>query len=373
MGKRKTCAETPKTGKADVILKAFWRDNDRFADLFNATVFEGNQVLRPEMLQEADTDVSGTIRTASYDEISLNRNRDVIKKTAMGVEFAILAVESQMKIHYATPLRTMLYDGLGYQKEYSEIAKRNKEKTRESRGESEQNKKDKQTENLTMEQDTILSGQSAVSKSGHTKQDTVIGKENQKQRMTSDEFLSGMRKEDRLHPIITIVVCYSEDIWDGPVCLKDMIVDMPEQIEKVFSDYKMNLVQIRDSGQYTFYNEDVKNLFEVSRLIYEENFQKLEKEYANKRLNGEMVKLIGKITGTDVLDEFEEDEEVEGNKMCRALENLKAEGLREGKIAGLREAAISFAEMGLPVKQIAQAVKMSEETVEGWLAESHCK
>ena len=347
MGKRKTCAETPKTGKADVILKAFWRDNDRFADLFNATVFEGNQVLRPEMLQEADTDVSGTIRTASYDEISLNRNRDVIKKTAMGVEFAILAVESQMKIHYATPLRTMLYDGLGYQKEYSEIAKRNKEKTRESRRESEQNKKDKQTENLTMEQDT------------------VIGKENQKQRMTSDEFLSGMRKEDRLHPIITIVVCYSEDIWDGPVCLKDMIVDMPEQIEKVFSDYKMNLVQIRDSGQYTFYNEDVKNLFEVSRLIYEEDFDSLKETYEDKRLNGEMVRLIGKITGTDVLDEFKEDEEVEGSKMCRALENLKM----QGKTEGLREAAIAFAEMGLPIKQIAQAVKMSEETIEEWLAE----
>lgn len=116
--------------------------------------------------------------------------------------------------------------------------------------------------------------------------------------MTSDEFLSGMRKEDRLHPIITIVVCYSEDIWDGPVCLKDMIVDMPEKIEKVFSDYKMNLVQIRDSGQYIFHNEDVKNLFEVSRMIYEE------------------------------------DEEVEGSKMCRALENLKESGRAEGRAEG---------------------------------------
>ena len=322
MGKRKTCAETPKTGKVDVILKAFWRDNDRFADLFNATVFEENQVLRPEMLQEADTDVSGTIRTVSSDEISLNRNRDVIKKTAMGVEFAILAVESQMKIHYAAPLRTMLYDGLGYQKEYSEITKRNKEKMRESGGESEQNKKEKQ-----------------------------------KRRMTSDEFLSKMRKEDRLHPIITIVVCYSEDIWDGPVCLKDMIIDMPEQIEKVFSDYKMNLVQIRDSGQYIFHNEDVKNLFEVSRLIYEENFQKLEMEYENKRLNGEMVRLIGKITGTDVLDEFEEDEEVEGSKMCKALENLKESGRVEGELNKIKEQITKKIAKGKTAEMIAEELE----------------
>ena len=51
--------------------------------------------------------------------------------------------------------------------------------------------------------------------------------------------------------------------------------------------------------------------------------------------------------------------------MCRALENLKM----QGKTEGLREAAIAFAEMGLPIKQIAQAVKMSEETIEEWLAE----
>ena len=31
MGNGKTYAETSKTGKADVILKAFWRDNDRCA------------------------------------------------------------------------------------------------------------------------------------------------------------------------------------------------------------------------------------------------------------------------------------------------------------------------------------------------------
>lgn len=119
-----------------------------------------------------------------------------------------------------------------------------------------------------------------------------------------------------------------------PVCLKDMIVDMPEKIEKVFSDYKMNLVQIRDSGQYIFHNEDVKNLFEVSRMIYEEDFQTLNNTYKDKRLNGEMVRLIGKITGIDVLDEFEEDEEVEGSKMCRALENLKESGRAEGRAEG---------------------------------------
>ena len=40
------------------------------------------------------------------------------------------------------------------------------------------------------------------------------------------------------------------------MCLKDMIVEMPEEIEKIFSDYKMNLVQVRDSGRYIFHKKD---------------------------------------------------------------------------------------------------------------------
>lgn len=49
------------------------------------------------------------------------RVRDVVKKMAFGVEFVVLRIESQQKIHYAMPLRTMLYDGMRYLKEYREI------------------------------------------------------------------------------------------------------------------------------------------------------------------------------------------------------------------------------------------------------------
>ena len=173
--------------KTDVVLKDFWRANDRFADLFNAVVFHGKQVLKPEELQELDTEMSGIIRFKDYEE-SLVRTRDVVKKMAFGVEFAILGIESQQRIHYAMPLRTLLYDGMGYLKEYQEISRSRKK---------------------------------------------------EKGRMTEDEFLSKMRKEDRLHPIISIVVYYSEKSWDGPMCLKDMIVEMPEEIELIYAVYKM--------------------------------------------------------------------------------------------------------------------------------------
>ena len=281
------------------------------------------------MLTEMDTDVSGTIQTANNDYISLNRNRDVMKKTAMGVEFAIVAVENQMKVHYGAPLRTMLYDGLGYQKEYEEI--RNQRKAELAQ------KQEKKAEEVsgTNVTDGEYEGLSEKIVFDSEKEKTVKNR----YQLSGDEFLSGIRKEDRLHPIITIVISYSENAWDGPLCLKDMIVEMPEEIERVFSDYKMNLVQIRDSKQYVFQNEDVKDLFEISRSIYEKDFDQLKKNYSDRNINKEMIKLVGKITGSRKLESLskEENEEVEGRKMCRALEELVEEGRREGYESGIRE------------------------------------
>ena len=113
------------THQKDVSLKTFWRDNEHFADLFNATVFNGRQVLKPDKLTEMDTDVSATIQSKNYNE-SITRNRDVVKKMSDGVEFNILGLEIQDKTHYAMPLRTMTYDALGYIKEYNDIKKQHK-------------------------------------------------------------------------------------------------------------------------------------------------------------------------------------------------------------------------------------------------------
>ena len=44
--------------KQDTILKNFWKNNDRFADLFNTFLFNGKEILKPDDLTEVDTDVS---------------------------------------------------------------------------------------------------------------------------------------------------------------------------------------------------------------------------------------------------------------------------------------------------------------------------
>ena len=48
--------------KSDVILKNFWRSNERFADLFNAVIFGGKEILHAECLEEMDTRNTDTLQ-----------------------------------------------------------------------------------------------------------------------------------------------------------------------------------------------------------------------------------------------------------------------------------------------------------------------
>lgn len=294
------------THQKDVSLKTFWRDNEHFADLFNATVFNGKQVLKPDKPTEMDTDVSATIHSKSYNE-SITRNRDVVKKMSDGVEFNILGLEIQDKTHYAMPLRTMTYDALGYIKEYNDIKKHHK-----------------------LNKDSFSS---------------------------HEEFLSGINKSDRFHPIITLVLYYGESLWDGPTCLSDMMISMPDNIKAYFSDYKLNLVQILDSDKYTFYNEDVRDVFNIIRNIYNDDFDSIYREYESRNVDIDVMELICNITSVPKLMDLCTDTEQGGTvNMCEAMKRFQAEceskGMKEGIDSEKVNSIISMLEFGITKEQI---------------------
>lgn len=60
--------------------------------------------------------------------------------------------------------------------------------------------------------------------------------------------------------------------------------------------------------------------------------------------------------------------------MCREMEQIYSEGIESGMEKGelkkAKETTLSLAEMGLPIDKIAQAVKISVDTVQEWLKES---
>lgn len=74
-----------KAVKPATILKEFFSKSEHFSDVINAVFFDGNEVVCPEMLMEADADVSSTIQVKDK-TISLERFRDVVKKTVYGCD-----------------------------------------------------------------------------------------------------------------------------------------------------------------------------------------------------------------------------------------------------------------------------------------------
>ena len=128
--------------------------------------------------------------------------------------------------------------------------------------------------------------------------------------------------------VITLTLYYGEKQWDGSYCLKVMIVEMPEEIAAIFSDYKMNLLEVRDSAKYVFNNADVQSVFEITREALAGHFDRIREKYGEKELDSELLTVIGQMTGSKELVNMGRNMEV--NNMCTALEKLKEDGKMEG-------------------------------------------
>lgn len=270
--------------KPDTILKTFWKNNQRFADLFNTVLFEGNPVLKPNDLQEVDTDVSSIIKFNGHAEI-VQRILDVVRKTAYGVDFIIWGLENHEKIHYAMPLRHMIGDSLIYLKEYNEIAAKNRK---------------------------------------------------EKEYSTTDEFLSALKKDDRLHPVISLCIYYGEKEWDGPFNLLDMLV-IPEYLKPLVSDYRMNLIQVRQSENLCFQNQDISIVFDMIRSIYNKDYETFHEMYKDKTMSAELGLTVGSVVKSQaIINEVMKMEEKRSEvDMCDALQRWFDEAVQKGKIEGV--------------------------------------
>lgn len=191
--------------QVDQILKDFWEDNDRFADFFNTVFFGGENVIAPEELETLSPEVSAAEETKQGLE-GQTKYRDKVKRWK-GVKLAVLGIENQDRIHYAMPERTLLYEALQYEAQRKEAASR------------------------------------------HRKQKDLRG----------SEYLSGFARTDRLSPVLTAVIYYGEEPWDGPTSLGEM-VDLPEEMKASFQDYQMHLFQVLGNDGRDFKNEDIRTV-----------------------------------------------------------------------------------------------------------------
>lgn len=308
-------------GAADTITKAYIRENAVFADAFNYLIYGGRQVVNPEELKEVDT-TEIIIPFNTYDEnkdekknAAVQKYRDVLKSTVIMQDsqaaYILLGIENQTDIHYAMPVRNGIYDFLQYGKQVSDIAAR------------------------------------------HRKQKDKV--------RSHAEFLSGFYKTDRIVPVVTLVVYFGSDEWDGPVKLTDMMEKLSSTLMKYVQDYKIHLIQpygISDNDLQKFQS----SLREVLGCIkYSKDKEKLWNFMKdNPRMNMDVIaaQVIEIMTNT-VVEIPDGEEKID---MCKAIEDMIKERACIEREEGKLEILTNLVKDGmLTIQEAAKRMNMTEE------------
>lgn len=308
------------TIKPDSVLKDYWRNNDRFSDLFNQVFFHGDTVIEPGQLADKDTEESAVIIDKKQDKItSISRARDIIKEYSDNINLMLIGLENQMHVHYGMPVRTMLYEALDYTKQCKNLEQKHR-----------------------AEKDLTSSG----------------------------EFLSGMAVSDKIKAAVTLIVYYGEKTWDGPECLEDMM-DIPPAFQPLFNNYNIRLLQVKDTEMFRFRNQDNEDFFALLREFYYNedklDINKFKEKYPDWDIYWETAAALGAVTGTTELIEYALSNKGGRIHMCTALENLKQEGIQEGihnTIIILRDLDIKE---DVILLKIQKQFKLSEEEALGYL------
>lgn len=298
--------------KEDSAEKSYWKDNEQFADLFNAYLYQGRQVINPKELAEMDTDISDVVGIGEVKE-SIRGARDVIKiaKRYNGVEYVLLAVENQEGIHYAMPIRVMGYDQYSYNKQYQERKR-------------------------------------------YYKNNNII--------LKGDEFISGIKKTDRFLPVITLVLYYGEDEWNSPRSLHD-ILDIPPEIKNLVSNYDIKIIDMKKNN-LNLNNQNNKDLFKVLSIVYDngkdrkERGQELAEYEYGRRIDDKVIDVIAATTGVKI------DYDKEGErKVCRLWEELREDGRDEGALINLISLCCQKYKKGLPPEVAADHLEQKVEDI----------
>ncbi len=321
-------------GTADIVTKEYMRENTVFADAFNYLIYNGKKVIDPAKLKEIDPteialpfddeakagkekDGEDKNRKAQGTEWSSVKNESVRKKTAgragkktdavqryrdllkfavikqdERTSYVLLGIENQTDVHYAMPVRNAIYDALQYGRQVSDIAAGHR-----------WNKKE------------------------------FSGKNN-------GEYLSGFLKEDHIRPVITLVIHFGAEEWDGPLSLHEMMSTRDMELLSFVENYRIHLI---DPAKLT---EEQLNKFSTSMrevigyIKYSKNKDKLLeflRTDTHRSIEMNAVRVIKTITNTPI-EVSEEEEEIE---MCKAIEDLIAEsearGRAEGEVRGRAE------------------------------------
>lgn len=235
-------------------------------------IYDGKQIINPDSLEELDTrEIEVPYGGEKGTKQPVQKTRDVIKSVIAMMDkriaYLLLAIEVQANIHYAMPVKNMVYDALQYAKQI---------------------------------EDAIFS---------HKKSGDYKGAD-------SDEYLSGFMKNDHLLPVVTLVIYFDSKEWDGPLSLHEMFGEQDRRVLALVPDYKINLLapaSIRDHD-FKKFQSSLKEVLSFIMAIQQMNEEAAKNERISTLLNS-IKNLMGKMGWSaeqtmDILNVSENDRKI---------------------------------------------------------------
>ena len=232
--------------KKDHLTKAYIGNNEIFADVVNYAVYDGVQVITPEVLEDGNTVATSYIYKGDDFKLTFERTRDVrkIARKNSGDKtcYMVFGAENQSQLHYAMPVKAMTYDILEY---ICQIE--NRKKTFKAISEAKK-----------------------------------AGEEPLEASPDNEEFLSSWKADDELVPVVTIVINFGEKKWDAPVTLHEMFDKTKRKFQrnKVISemvpDYKFILIDPHQMSEDDFERMDTNLKTVLKAIAYARDKNKIE-------------------------------------------------------------------------------------------------
>ena len=264
-------------GNIDKLTTKFMNHNDVFADAFNFFIYNGEKIIDASTLKPMDSHILLDIfdwdkPKQSYKTVQ--KYRDVFKQAVIKYNdeaaYVLLGVENQTDIHYAMPVRNMIYDALSYAEQ--------------------------------------VSARGYYNKKNKTAKDGV-------------EFLSGFLKTDKLIPVITLVVYFGAEKWDGPISLHEMLDTNNDVVLKYIQDYRINLIEpsgIKEE-ELELFTSDLKEV--LTFIKFSKDSEKIKEHYMDRgkvMIDNDAIRVIETVTNIKVPKK-------KGRKktdMCEAINKL---------------------------------------------------
>lgn len=292
-------------GSKDIGLKSYLQDAARYADLWNGGVFKGKQIVRAEELQEITP-----IRLKSDGDTMLERAGDlVMKQNHDGQRFAILALENQEKIDYGMPVRVLVQEALEYDKQMKAVRHKNEQAYK------------------------------AYCEAKEKKEIDAVYK-------SDGEYLYKVRKDDRLFPVVTLVVYWGEEEWKGAKSLHDMIdfgnTQTGKELRKLIPEYPLHFLDLSNFKHFEYFKTELRPLLELfqRRNSKEEFAGYIRQNTESSNMDEESWKLLGQLIHSKNIKgliQKREQKKEEKENMSNALDDLIAEGKAEFIIDLLEE------------------------------------